>query len=72
MTDLGFRKGMEVVKILHGLDGYREATLGTVTRVSKGVAYFEDETGITYDAKTGKELENFIAGFTSDITPLYS
>lgn len=68
------KKGMKVVKVFHGINGYREAVLGTIGKVSKGVAYFaneeEIETGITYDPATGNELENFIPGMRSEVTPL--
>jgi hypothetical protein len=65
-----FKKGQQVVKMFYGVDGYREATLATVTKVAKGVAFVDEGTGITYDAKTGRELENFFAGMRSEITPL--
>jgi len=68
--DYEFKKGMKVVKMFYGLEGYREATMGKVTKVSKGVAYFEDDSGVTFDAKTGRELENFFPGMRTEITPL--
>ena len=65
-----FAKGMKVVKMFYGLNGYREASLGTITKVSKGVVWVNEEGGITYSADTGKEIENFFPPFHCEITPI--
>lgn len=65
-----FKKGMRVVKVYYGTAGYREAHAGTVTAVSKGVVKVDDEGGITYNSKTGRELENFFPPSYMEITPL--
>jgi hypothetical protein len=67
-----FKKGMKVRKTIywHGKPIGEPPTDGVVTKVAKGVAYFNDEWGITFDAETGKEVEGFFPGFTSEITPL--
>ena len=70
MSEFNFKKGMKVVNIIHTPSGHREATVKLVTKVSKGVVYLDEEEGITYDSKTGKELENFFPGFSSEITPI--
>lgn len=65
-----FKKGMRVVKIFHGTNGYREATIDTVARVAKGAVYVGEGSGITYSVSTGRELENFFPPFYCEITPL--
>jgi hypothetical protein len=66
-----WKKGMTVVKVVRGGGGYREAVLGTVSKVDskKGIVYFEDETGITYD-RDGNERENFFPPLHASLTPI--
>jgi hypothetical protein len=66
-----WRKGMKATKLLYGLNGYREATLVTITKVdAKTKTIFVDhETGITFD-NDGREKENFFPPMRAEITPL--
>lgn len=66
-----FRKGMRVKKTFFGIGGYREESEDVVTNVRNGVVRTEScENGITFDAVTGKELENFFPGMHMEIVPL--
>lgn len=69
MSKTRFKKGTNVVKTLYGLGGYMETSKGVVTKVSKGVVYVDDESGITFDAITGRELENFFPPMRQEIRP---
>lgn len=75
---MAFKAGDKVKKTFIGLGGYTEEVPGIVVHhVEDGVAYLCEsgfdpgsgayETGITYNANTGKELENFFPGMTSKI-----
>ncbi len=72
-----FVVGQKVMKILHGIDGYTEEEIRTVYEVTDGVVYLHEyeeqlgsrEEGITYDAKTGHELENFFPPMYAEIVP---
>ena len=59
-----FKKGTKVICVFYSsFQGpYYEASEGVITKVKDGVAYFEDDWGITYNSKTGEELENFFPG----------
>ena len=65
-----WRKGMSVVKIIYGLNGYREAELGVVGRVDPKTktVYFGEDWGVTYD-ENGQEKENVFPGLNAEITP---
>lgn len=76
LFDITWKKNMKVVKILHGICGYREAVLTEIAKVDAktGTLYLSDgeggyETGITYDVN-GNEKERFFLPMVSDITPL--
>lgn len=66
-----FRKGMKVQKTFYGIDGYTEVDDDVVESVKNGVVRTVGcENGTTFDAKTGKELENFFPGMHKEIVPL--
>lgn len=66
-----FRKGMKVRKTFYGIGGYTEVDEDIVESVKNGVVRtVECENGITFDAVTGKELENFFPGMHKEIVPL--
>ncbi len=69
-----FKKGMKVIKTLKGIGSYVETEERLIHSVKKGVVYLDSEgyaeTGITYNAKTGKEIENFFPPMTSFIKPI--
>jgi len=66
-----FRKGMKVKKTFFGIGGYKEVDEDVVESVKNGVVRtVECENGITFDAETGKELENFFPGMHKEIVPL--
>lgn len=64
-----FRPGMKVKKTLHGIDSYKEASDGEVDEVKDGIVYLTEGRGITYDAETGRELENFFLPMYCEIEP---
>ena len=71
-----FKEGMKVVKTFKGIGGYVEKSDATVHSIEDGVVYLENdgspgerETGVTYNAKNGREIENFVPGMTSFIKP---
>lgn len=66
-----FKKGMTVIKIFHGLDGYTERANAIIGKVTKNAIYLNDgegnlEEGITYD-HNGREIENFFSPMWSEI-----
>lgn len=66
-----FRKGMKVWKTFHGVGGYKEEGEDVVESVKDGVVRTREcENGITFDATTGRELENFFPGMHQEIVPL--
>ena len=66
-----FKKDMKVRKTFYGIGGYTEVDEDVVESVKNGVVRTRDcEWGITFDAKTGKELENFFPGMHKEIVPL--
>ncbi len=71
-TKIGlFKKGDQVVKLYHGMGGYREASLETVAKVTiAGSVELESGTGVTYSNKDGMEIEKFFLPIYSEILPL--
>ena len=62
---------MKVRNTFYGIRGYIEVTEDIVESVKNGVVRTRNcENGITFDAKTGKELENFFPGMHKEIVPL--
>lgn len=75
MNKSKFKKGMIVQRAILAPFGEVESDAKIVHSVHNGVVYLEDsegeaETGITYDAETGKEIECFFDGFNSSIYPM--
>jgi hypothetical protein len=66
-----FAKGMKVWKTFHGVGGYTEEGEDVVESVKSGVVRTRTcEGGITFDATTGRELENFFPPMYQSIIPL--
>ncbi|HXK37371.1 MAG TPA: hypothetical protein VJ553_07365 [Candidatus Paceibacterota bacterium] len=66
-----FTKGMKVWKTFYGIGGFTASCEDVVESVKNGVVRTEEcENGITFDAVTGKELENFFPGMHQEIVPL--
>ena len=66
-----FRKGMKVRRTFYGIGGYTEVSEDVVDSVKSGVVRtVKCASGITFDAKTGKEVENFFPGMHQEIVPL--
>ncbi len=66
-----FKKGMKVRKTFYGTGGYTEIDEDIVESVKNGVVRTVDcGNGITFNARTGKELENFFPGMRKEIIPL--
>ncbi len=66
-----FRAGMKVQRTFYGLGGYTETDEDVVESVKNGVVRtVECKNSITFDAVTGKELENFFPGMHQKIVPL--
>jgi hypothetical protein len=74
--DKRFDPGMLVVKTFHGTHGYTEYAASRIAKIEGGTVYLGDgecgyESGITYSAATGREIEMFFlsAGMWSEIRP---
>ena len=66
-----FAKGMKVQRTFFGTGGYTEVDEDVVESVKDGVVRTKQcENGITFDAVTGRELENFFPGMHQEIVPL--
>jgi hypothetical protein len=67
-----WKVGMKVVRIYYGILDYREASIGTITKIENKTKtiYVDDCSGITFD-ENGLERENFISGVHQEITPIY-